>query len=371
MKKLSVFLALLMLLSTFSFAAFAADGAVLTVGSATAKPGETVTVTIALKNNPGIVGAQFDVKFDASVLSVATYTAKNSKFLVPAFDAEKLAAKSKVTFAMATLLEIVSGDISLVDVSFKIADNAAPGTYDLTVENLSVYTYDESADKNSDKQFPYVAATAEKGTITVTADSGSGTGAGTGTGKTEGKFTASKTYDNRFTDVTADKWFYDFVTTAYEYGLANGTSNTKFSPDSKFTVAQALTAAVNIHKTYYGMTVRAAAEGEAWYTPYVEYCVENGIIAEGQFTEFDKKITRGEMAIVFANILPAAEYAAKRTGVCPDVTSDMACYKAVEKLYQAGIVGGDAGTGNYRPNDEIARSEACVIFTRIALPSKR
>lgn len=368
MKKLSVFLALLMLLSTFSFAAFAADGAVLTVGSATAKPGETVTVTIALKNNPGIVGAQFDVKFDASVLSVATYTAKNSKFLVPAFDAEKLAAKSKVTFAMATLLEVVSGDITLVDVSFKIADNAVPGTYDLTIENLSAYTYDNAAEKDSDKQFPYVAATAENGTITVTADSGSGTG--TGTGKTEGKFTASKAYDNRFTDVTTDKWFYDFVTTAYEYGLANGTSNTKFSPDSKFTVAQALTAAVNIHKTYYGMTVRAAAEGEAWYTPYVEYCVENGIITAGQFAEFDKNITRGEMAIVFANILPSDEYAAKRTGVNPDVTSDMTCFKAVEKLYQAGIVGGD-DKGNYRPNDEIIRSEACVIFTRIALPSKR
>ena len=49
----------------------------------------------------------------------------------------------------------------------------------------------------------------------------------------------------------------------------------------------------------------------------------------------------------------------------------MPCAAAVQKLYRAGIVGGDAGTGNYRPNDEMARSEACVIFTRICAAAKR
>lgn len=355
MKKLSVFLALLMLLGTFSLGAFAADSAVLTVDSATAKPGDTVIVTVAIKNSPGIVGAQFDLKFDSSVLSVASYTAKNSNFWLPPLEADKLAGKPKLTLAMANFsLNTVSGDITIADVTFKVADNAKYGTYNITIENATAYTV------GANNEFPYVALTAENGSIEVSAG-----------GNTESKFAPSRIYDSRFSDVTTDKWFYDYVKTAYEYGLASGTSDTKFSPDSKFTVAQALTAAVNIHKTYYGLTVRAAAEGEAWYKPYVEYCIENGIINDGQFTEFDKNITRGEMAIVFANILPKSEYIAKRTGVNPDVTNDMACYNAVKKLYQAGIVGGDAGTGNYRPNDDIARSEACVIFTRIALPSMR
>ena len=72
------------------------------------------------------------------------------------------------------------------------------------------------------------------------------------------------------------------------------------------------------------------------------------------------------MAQVFASILPAEEYTAVRTGGNPDVSAGMACYDAVRTLYRAGIVGGDAKTGNYRPADEIIRSEACVIFTRIA-----
>ena len=133
----------------------------------------------------------------------------------------------------------------------------------------------------------------------------------------------------------------------------------------------ALTAAANIHTAYNGGTVRAATSGEKWFDPYVAYCVQNGIISATQFANYDKNITRGEMATVFANILPSSEYAAVRDGSNPDVTSGMACYSAVQKLYRAGIVGGDAGTGNYRPNDEIIRSEACVIFTRIAMKDAR
>ena len=136
-------------------------------------------------------------------------------------------------------------------------------------------------------------------------------------------------------------------------------------------MAQALTAAANIHTVYYGKSVPAAAAGEAWYMPYVNYCIENGIISAGLFTDFNKTITRGEMAVVFANILPDSEYAAVRNGSVPDVNSALSCYPAVMKLYNAGIVDGDSGSGNYRPDEELRRSEACVIFTRIAVSSLR
>ena len=184
-------------------------------------------------------------------------------------------------------------------------------------------------------------------------------------------FVATRTYENQFTDVTEDKWFYSFVKTAFEYNLANGTATSKFSPDAKFTVAQALTAAANIHKVYYDKTVRQTYPGESWYAPYVTYCIDNGIIRYGMFDSYDRNITRGEMAIVFASILPDSEYAPVKDGANPDVSEDMACFSAVGKLFKAGIVGGDAGTGNFRPNDEIVRSEACVIFTRIALADQR
>ena len=189
-------------------------------------------------------------------------------------------------------------------------------------------------------------------------------------GSDAGKFEPTRVYAGNFTDVPETAWFYTYVKTAYEYALANGTSAKQFSPDGKFTVAQALTAAANIHVAYTGGSISTDG-AKNWYDPYVDYCVANGIVKAGQFADVTKNITRGDMAVVFAAILPAEEYTAVRDGACPDVTDSMACAAAVQKLYRAGIVGGDAGTGNYRPNDEIVRSEACVIFTRIAAAEYR
>ena len=359
MKKISVILAVLMLVSALSLSAFAAGSAVFTVGSAAGKPGDTVTVPVVLKNSPGIVGAQLDLKFDANVLSVASYTTKDSRFVYAPYNAEALAGASKVTLVMANIsLNKIDGDIAIADVSFKIADNAADGTYEIAVENASAYTSDPNA-TDAAKQFPYVDTTAGKAVIVVSKD-------GTATVP---KFLASRTYGGQFTDVTEDKWFHSFVKTAYEYALANGTSATTFTPDGKFTVAQALTAAVNIHTVYTGKTVDTTG-AKNWYDPYVAYCVENGIIKEGQFTDFNKNISRGDMAIVFANILPAEEYAAIREKNLPDVTDDMTCAAAVRLLANAGIVGGD-DKGNYNAANEITRAEACVIFTRIAVASMR
>ena len=174
-----------------------------------------------------------------------------------------------------------------------------------------------------------------------------------------------------FHDVAEDAWFYRYVKTAYEYKLANGVGNSAFSPDNKFTVAQVLTVAANIHSAYCGTTIGSALVSEPWYMPYVRYCLEQKLITSNQFDDYTRNITRGEMAIVFASLLPDEEYTAVVSGQNPDVTSDLPCYTAVNKLYKAGIVGGDAGSGKFRPDDEIKRSEACVIFTRIAAPEYR
>lgn len=177
-------------------------------------------------------------------------------------------------------------------------------------------------------------------------------------------FHATRIYKDSFEDVPGDKWFAAYVKTAYECGLANGTSATKFSPDSTFTVAQALTVAANMHSTYNGKWILNIG-AKNWYDPYVNYCIENGIISKGQFKNYNASITRGDMAIVFANVLPSGAYNAIRRGAPSDVDITMPSYGEILTLYRAGIVGGDAGTGKYRPDESIKRSEACVIFTRL------
>jgi len=177
-------------------------------------------------------------------------------------------------------------------------------------------------------------------------------------------FRATRIYKDSFEDVPSSKWFAAYVKTAYECGLANGTSATKFSPDSTFTVAQALTVAANMHSTYNGKWILNIG-AKNWYDPYVNYCINNDIISEGQFKNYNASITRGEMAMVFANVLPARAYDAVRRGEPSDIDITMPSYGEILTLYRAGIVGGDAGTGKYRPDESIKRSEACVIFTRL------
>ena len=364
MKKISVILAVLMLVSTLALSAFAADGAAFTVSSATGKPGDTVTVTVAMKNNPGIVGMQMDLTFDASVLTVVSCTSSDTRFLPVPFDAKNYENASKITLVRAVAplgeIPIIKDDFTIATLGFKIADTAADGVYEIKAANFSAYTYDAAA-TDSKQAFPYVDVTAGAASIAVSKD-------GTATLP---KFTASRTYANNFTDVPESAWFYTYVKTAYEYALANGTGKTTFSPDNTFTVAQALTAAANIHTAYTGKTVDTAGAAN-WYAPYVNYCVANGIITEGQFAEekMNQPISRGDMAVVFASILPESEYTAIREKTLGDIAGK-ACAAAVQKLANAGIVGGDAGTGNFRPDEGIKRSEACVIFTRIAAASMR
>ena len=183
----------------------------------------------------------------------------------------------------------------------------------------------------------------------------------------KGGFAPTRTYANQFADV-ASHWSLEYVKTAYEYGLANGTSASAFSPEGTFTVAQALTAAANIHVAYNGGSINTAG-AKNWYDPYVAYCIANGIIKADQFADYNKNITRGEMAIVFANILPESEYKAIRTYTLSDMNDTLPSAAAVKKLAEAGIVGGSGG--QYKPNDDIKRGEACVIFTRIAVASMR
>ncbi len=184
-------------------------------------------------------------------------------------------------------------------------------------------------------------------------------------------FTAKRSYNNRFTDIKSTNWYYEYVKKSYEYELVNGMSDTSFSPDTYFTVAQALTVAANIHSAFFGDKVEQKKAQEKWYDPYVNYCVNNKIITKNQFSDYNRNITRGEMAVVFANILPDEEYSLVRTGNPKDMTSANNSFEAVKKLYRAGIVSGDKETSNYRPDDMLKRSEASAIFTAIVISSYR
>lgn len=191
--------------------------------------------------------------------------------------------------------------------------------------------------------------------------------------KETGVFLKPNTYNSNFTDVPASEWYASEVAGAYELGFVNGKTDTLFDPEGGMTVAEAITLAARTNNAYgsadYDFT---PAEGDEWYTPYVNYAVDNGIIKADTYSDYDAPITRGQMAQIFASTLPAAEYAAiNSVTAIPDVAQSSAYFTAVYKLYNAGIVMGGDAYGTYSPDSGITRCEAAAIINRVANKDKR
>ena len=194
-------------------------------------------------------------------------------------------------------------------------------------------------------------------------------------------FTPTTVYENQFTDVQSDNWFYDNVASLYSFGLTNGKGDpTIFAPSSDMTVAEALTMAARVRSLYEFQAAETGAdqfrsEGIAWYTPYVSYLKAGNIIS----TEFDDHLqlpaTRAEMAHILANALPADLFEAINdeivttgyaTGKFISDVDDYTPYQQdILTLYRWGILDGTDDRGTFLPEGSIRRSEVAAMVTRL------
>ena len=76
-KLLAICLFVFVLCAAMSFSVSAAEDATIVVSDVEAAAGETITVTVSMENNPGIVSAKVKVGYDASVLTLVKYEAGN------------------------------------------------------------------------------------------------------------------------------------------------------------------------------------------------------------------------------------------------------------------------------------------------------
>lgn len=186
-------------------------------------------------------------------------------------------------------------------------------------------------------------------------------------------FTAQTTYTlGQFTDVADNAWYADNVRAAYEYGLINGQSATRFAPDSSLTVAEAVKLAACLHSIYNTGSAEFASSSP-WYRTYVDYALQNGILT-AERSDYTQPASRAVFASVLAAALPADALGAINTiedGAIPDVSSSASYADAVYQLYRAGVLTGSDSAGRFMPSSTIKRSEAAAIVTRMADPSLR
>ena len=175
-----------------------------------------------------------------------------------------------------------------------------------------------------------------------------------------------------FTDVPQDAWYYDYVISAYANKIINGKSETIFDPDAGMTCAEAAKIAASIHLIF--NTAELGTPEGPWYQQYVDYCYDNGIIEKSVVFDWEKKITRAEMAYIFANCDPFDEWYKNINDVpitdIPDVSSTTPFAYQILALYNKGIAVGDESM-NFHPNDNIKRCEAAAIVSRIMVYKER
>lgn len=186
-------------------------------------------------------------------------------------------------------------------------------------------------------------------------------------------FTAQTTYTpGQFTDVADSAWYADNVRVAYEYGLINGQSATRFAPDSSLTVAEAIKLAASLHSIYHTGSAEFASSSP-WYQTYVDYALQNGILTAAR-SDYTQPASRAVFASVLAAALPPEALGAINTiadGAIPDVSMSASYADAVYLLYRAGVLTGSDSAGRFMPSGTIKRSEAAAIVTRMADPSLR
>ena len=117
------------------------------VEDASGKNGETVSVPVSIKNNPGFVGAEVKVTYDANALTLVGLAKGDFDVFAEVGDPvveEGVATVEIVLVAMnGDMPADVIEDGVIGELQFKINDAAAPAAYDVTVSAIEVVNFNE------------------------------------------------------------------------------------------------------------------------------------------------------------------------------------------------------------------------------------
>ena len=170
-----------------------------------------------------------------------------------------------------------------------------------------------------------------------------------------------------FTDVTPDKWYYDFVETVAEKGLFAGNGDGTFAPENNMTYAEFLAVLFQ----FSGDTLPANS-GPNWYDNHVQWAKNSGVIPSAMLAGFDPEaaITRQDMAALFGTFLSLYDYSAEPVNSGSPSFSDegsIADYAkgGVALCYQLGIMNGN-DDGTFAPGSNAIRAEVAVTMVQMA-----
>lgn len=174
-----------------------------------------------------------------------------------------------------------------------------------------------------------------------------------------------------FTDVSRSSWYYDSVRTAWEKDLIDGVTRTLYKPDDTLTVAQAIKLSAALHQMLSNNGKVTLRNGSPyWYSSYVSYAVDNGIIEKMYLdytpAQMNTPVKRNEFVHIFYGAM--SDYRQINTvadNKIPDVITTDTYALEIYTFYRAGILTGSDKNGTFYPTNDIKRSEVAAILGRM------
>ncbi len=186
-------------------------------------------------------------------------------------------------------------------------------------------------------------------------------------------------WENPFTDVNADDWYYENVEYAVENGLFNGTTETTFAPNGIITRAMMVTVLYRAEgePTVTGTATFEDVDSNAYYAKAVVWGQQNGIIKGYSETEFapDQNITREQIAAIMHRYAQYKGYdvsVGENTNILSYDDFDSISEYAIASMQYAcgsGLMKGKT-TSTLNPKDNATRAEIAAILHRFIEANK-
>ncbi len=179
-----------------------------------------------------------------------------------------------------------------------------------------------------------------------------------------------KPYENPFTDVKTDAWYYSYVMEMAEADVIKGMTKTTFEPEGELTRAQAVTLLYRIagEPETEGTLSFTDVKADVWYADAVKWGEKTGVVNGMTKTTFEPegKVTRAQFVTMLYRYAGKPE--TKKTETFTDLKGDW-YVDAVSWAEANGIVNGMTKT-TFEPDGNCTRAQAakilCVFLTTLS-----
>jgi len=181
-----------------------------------------------------------------------------------------------------------------------------------------------------------------------------------------------------FTDVKETDWFYKDVMELTRRGLISGYSDNTFKPSAQIRVDEF----IKILVSAIDENIKPS-QSNYWADSYINKAKELGIVQDGEFTNYTRYITRGEIARMI--VRAGTGTSAKEKGISLDVPDNYKSYSYLItdystldpdskdialKVFVSGIISGFSD-GSFGFDKNATRAEACTILMKFLEKNQR